>query len=41
VHLGLINVVVAEYDPAIRFFVEALGLGLVQDSPSVTNDGQL
>jgi catechol 2,3-dioxygenase-like lactoylglutathione lyase family enzyme len=40
VHLGLITVVVAEYDPAIRFFVEALGFDLAEDSPSVTNDGQ-
>ncbi len=39
-HLALITVVVAEYDPAIRFFVEALGFDLVEDSPSVTNDGQ-
>ena len=30
---------VAEYDPAIRFFVDALGFELVEDSPSLTNDG--
>jgi glyoxalase/bleomycin resistance protein/dioxygenase superfamily protein len=32
VHLGLIAIVVSEYDPAIRFFVE--------DSPALTNDGR-
>jgi len=40
VHLGLIAVVVSEYDPAIRFFVDALGFELVEDSPSLTNDGR-
>ena len=39
-HLGLVTVVVSEYDPAIRFFVDALGFELVEDSPSVTNDGR-
>jgi catechol 2,3-dioxygenase-like lactoylglutathione lyase family enzyme len=33
VHLGLVTVVVTEYDPAISFFVEALGFELVADSP--------
>jgi hypothetical protein len=27
-HLGLVTVVVSEYDPAIRFFVDALGSSL-------------
>jgi catechol 2,3-dioxygenase-like lactoylglutathione lyase family enzyme len=40
VHLGLIAIVVSEYDPAIRFFVDALGFELVEDSPSRTNDGR-
>jgi catechol 2,3-dioxygenase-like lactoylglutathione lyase family enzyme len=40
VHLGLITVVVSEYDPAIRFFVDALGFELSEDSPAVTNDGR-
>lgn len=31
---------VAEYDPAIRFFVDVLGFELVEDSPSLTNDGR-
>jgi catechol 2,3-dioxygenase-like lactoylglutathione lyase family enzyme len=39
-HLGLVTVVVDEYDPAITFFVEALGFALVEDSPSLTNDGR-
>jgi catechol 2,3-dioxygenase-like lactoylglutathione lyase family enzyme len=40
VHLGLVTVVVDEYDPAITFFVEALGFALAEDSPSLTNDGR-
>lgn len=39
-HLGLIALVVSEYDPAISFFVDALGFELVEDSPDVTNDGR-
>jgi catechol 2,3-dioxygenase-like lactoylglutathione lyase family enzyme len=39
-HLGLVTIVVSEYDPAIRFFVDALGFELVEDSPSVTNAGR-
>ena len=40
VHFGLIAVVVEDYDPAISFFVSTLGFELVEDSPSVTNDGR-
>ena len=40
VHLGLVAIVVAEYDPAIRFFVDALGFELAEDSPDLTNDGR-
>jgi catechol 2,3-dioxygenase-like lactoylglutathione lyase family enzyme len=40
VHLGLVTVVVSEYDPAISFFVEKLGFELAEDSPSLTNDGR-
>jgi catechol 2,3-dioxygenase-like lactoylglutathione lyase family enzyme len=40
VHLGLIAVVVSEYDPAISFFVDALGFELGEDSPALTNDGR-
>jgi catechol 2,3-dioxygenase-like lactoylglutathione lyase family enzyme len=39
-HLGLVTVVVTEYDPAISFFVDALGFDLIEDSPSLTNDGR-
>ncbi len=39
-HLSLVAIVVEEYDPAIVFFVTALGFELVQDSPSSTNDGR-
>ena len=39
-HLGLVAVVVSEYDPAISFFVDTLGFELVEDSPSLTNDGR-
>src|ERR1700756_2836940 len=38
--LELIAIVVDEYDPAVAFFVEALGFDLVEDSPSLTNDGR-
>ncbi|MET0494888.1 MAG: VOC family protein [Actinoplanes sp.] len=37
--LGLITVVVAAYDPAIAFFVDALGFELVEDSPATTTHG--
>jgi catechol 2,3-dioxygenase-like lactoylglutathione lyase family enzyme len=40
VHLSLIAVVVREYDPAIEFFTGTLGFDLVEDSPSLTNDGR-
>jgi len=32
--------VVSEYDPAIDFFVGALGFELVADSPALTSDGR-
>lgn len=38
--LELVAIVVHEYDPAIRFFVEILGFELLEDSPAVTNDGR-
>jgi catechol 2,3-dioxygenase-like lactoylglutathione lyase family enzyme len=40
VHLGLIAIVVREYDPAISFFVDVLGFELVADSPARTTDGR-
>jgi len=39
-HLGLVTIVVAEYDPAIEFFVGTLGFELVEDHPDLTNDGR-
>ena len=39
-HLELIAIVVEDYDLAIEFFVETLGFDLVEDSPSLTNDGR-
>ena len=39
-HLHLVTLVVDEYDRAIEFFVEVLGFELVDDSPSLTNDGR-
>jgi catechol 2,3-dioxygenase-like lactoylglutathione lyase family enzyme len=38
--IDLVTVVVEEYDPAIAFFVDVLGFELVEDSPSLTNDGR-
>ena len=38
--LQLIVIVVDEYDPAIEFFVDVLGFDLVEDTPSLTNDGR-
>src|SRR5260370_822000 len=35
-----VPVAVAAYDPAVRFFVDVLGFELVEDSPSLTNDGR-
>jgi catechol 2,3-dioxygenase-like lactoylglutathione lyase family enzyme len=38
--LELVAVVVEDYDRAIAFFVDVLGFDLVEDSPSLTNDGR-
>jgi catechol 2,3-dioxygenase-like lactoylglutathione lyase family enzyme len=38
--LQLVTLVVDDYDPAIEFFADVLGFELVDDSPSVTNDGR-
>src|SRR6266849_3512283 len=40
VYLSLIAIVVKEYDPAIDFFVGTLGFELVENFPSLTNDGR-
>jgi catechol 2,3-dioxygenase-like lactoylglutathione lyase family enzyme len=38
--LTLTAIVVDDYDPAISFFVDALGFELVEDSPSLTHSGE-
>lgn len=38
--LDLVAIMVHDYDPAIRFFVDILGFALVEDSPSLTTDGR-
>jgi len=38
--VGLVTVVVDDYDRAIEFFVGVLGFELVEDLPSLTNDGR-
>jgi catechol 2,3-dioxygenase-like lactoylglutathione lyase family enzyme len=40
VHVSLVTIVVEDYDQAIGFFVDVLGFELVEDSPSLTNDGR-
>ena len=39
-HLELVALVVRDYDPAIDFFVRILSFELVEDAPSLTNDGR-
>lgn len=39
-HIEHTALIVEDYDDAIRFFVDALGFELVEDSPSTTNDGR-
>ncbi|TQM09637.1 VOC family protein [Pseudonocardia kunmingensis] len=38
--LQLVTIVVRDYDEAIRFFVDALGFDLAEDSPASTDDGR-
>ena len=38
--LTLVALIVREYEPAIAFFVDVLGFELVENSPSLTNDGR-
>ena len=37
--LALVTLLVDDYDEAIEFFVDRIGFGLVEDSPSTANDG--
>ena len=39
-HLALVALVVRDYQPAIDFFVDVLQFELVEDVPSLTNDGR-
>jgi catechol 2,3-dioxygenase-like lactoylglutathione lyase family enzyme len=39
-NLELVALVVRDYDAAIRFFVDILQFELVEDTPSLTNDGR-
>jgi catechol 2,3-dioxygenase-like lactoylglutathione lyase family enzyme len=39
-HLQQVAIVVRDYDAAIRFFVDVLDFELVEDVPSLTNDGR-
>jgi len=38
--LELVALIVRDYDAAIRFFVDALQFDLIEDVPSLTNDGR-
>lgn len=39
-NLELVALIVRDYEPAIRFFVDVLDFELVEDTPSLTNDGR-
>jgi catechol 2,3-dioxygenase-like lactoylglutathione lyase family enzyme len=39
-HLELVTLLVRDYDAAVRFFVDVLDFELVEDTPSLTNDGR-
>lgn len=39
-HLELVALLVRDYDAAIRFFVDVLQFELLEDTPSLTNDGR-
>jgi catechol 2,3-dioxygenase-like lactoylglutathione lyase family enzyme len=38
--IQVVALVVRDYDAAIRFFVDVPGFELVEDTPSLTNDGR-
>ncbi|WP_204035958.1 VOC family protein [Micromonospora qiuiae] len=38
--IDLVALIVDEYDPAITFFTDVLDFDLVENSPSLTNDGR-
>ena len=39
-HIESVAIIVNDYDTAIDFFVDAVGFELIEDSPSLTNDGR-
>ena len=39
-YLEQVALIVDDYDTAIRYFVDVLGFELLEDSPSLTNDGR-
>jgi catechol 2,3-dioxygenase-like lactoylglutathione lyase family enzyme len=39
-NIDLVAIIVADYDEAIAFFVDVLSFELVEDEPSLTNDGR-
>ncbi|MCU1368533.1 MAG: lactoylglutathione lyase-like lyase [Ilumatobacteraceae bacterium] len=39
-HIESVAIIVDDYDAGIAFFVDALGFELIEDSPSLTNDGR-
>jgi catechol 2,3-dioxygenase-like lactoylglutathione lyase family enzyme len=39
-HIDLVALIVRDYDVALRFFVDVLQFELVEDTPSLTNDGR-
>ena len=39
-HLEMAALLVDDYDAAIEFFVDRVGFELVEDSPTLTNDGR-
>jgi catechol 2,3-dioxygenase-like lactoylglutathione lyase family enzyme len=39
-HLQHVALIVDDYDRAVEFFVSVLGFELIEDSPSLTNDGR-
>ncbi|KAL2866590.1 Glyoxalase/Bleomycin resistance protein/Dihydroxybiphenyl dioxygenase [Aspergillus lucknowensis] len=38
--LNLVTLLVHDYDPAIAFFTQTLGFTVLEDKPSLTNDGR-
>ncbi len=39
-HLQLVSIIVNEYDSAIVFYRDVLGFEVIEDTPSLTNDGR-